>query len=147
MKKLFSTKILVFFLFSFASVYAADLGANKSDWDLYSDRKGDYLGLKKRKMKMIKLKMQSGMPQILKVERPKENKNLAIIHYFAGSAGTSRVVDNYRAVIYDVEKQEFVGEAPLRYESNGEVQKAVWKYSQSGISIEDPFGGSLELKY
>ena len=88
---------------------------------------------------MIKLKMQSGKPKILKVERPKQNKNLAVVHYFAGSAGTSRIVDNYRAVIFDVKKQEFVGELPLRYESNGEVQKAVWKYTKKGIEVEDPF--------
>ena len=146
MKQLITLLMILSIQLSFATKPNV-LGDEVGEWDIYKDRYGKYLGLKEVKMKIIKLKTIGPDVDIIKVESPKEAPHLSIIHYSAGSAGTSMVVTAYRAVIYDTQKQKFVGQAPLRREyQDGKVLEAQWKYHDGLLSIDDPKEGKLEFK-
>ena len=150
MKSLLIVLTVVFSQLTFVfSVYGEDkapLGYEKSDWDIYEDRYGKYLGLKKVQMKMIKMYTLSGEVAILKVEHPEEAPYLSVIHYYAGAAGTSQIVRSYRAVVYNTKTQTFLGQAAVKHESNGEEQVAKWKYFKDKIVIDDPQEGKSTLK-
>lgn len=150
MKKLIIALTLLFsqvgMLTSIQAEDKSPLGYQKSDWDIYDDHYGQYLGLKKVQMKMIKIYTLSGEPSILKVEHPEEAPHLSVIHYYAGAAGTSQIVRSYRAVVYNTKTQTFLGQAAVKHESNGEVKKAKWSYSEDKIVIDDPEEGKKVLK-
>lgn len=132
-----------------APANAADkkpLGYEKSDWDIYEDSYGKYLGLKKVQMKMIKMYTLSGEISLLKVEHPEEAPYISIIHYYAGAAGTSQIVRSYRAVVYNTKTQTFLGQAAIKHELNGEEQLAKWTYHKDKIVVEDPQEGKSILK-
>ena len=150
MKALLILISLSFLQLSFASpAYGAEkkaLGYEKSDWDIYEDRYGKYLGLKKVQMKMIKMYTLSGEVALLNVEHPEEAPYLSIIHYYAGAAGTSQIIRSYRAVVYNTKTQRFLGHAAVKHESNGEEQVATWTYHKDKIVIDDPQEGKSTLK-
>ncbi len=146
MKKLLALFLLLMIQVSFAQDSSV-LGDEISEWDIYKDKYGKYLGLKDVKMKIIKLRTVGPDVDLIKVELPKEAPNLAIIHYTAGSAGTSSITTVYRAVIFDFKKQKFVGQAPLRREyQDGNVSSAKWSYHDGLLTIKDPKEGKLEFK-
>lgn len=146
MKKLMTLFLLLMIHVSFAQD-SNILGDEVSEWDIYKDKYGKYLGLKEVKMKIIKLRTVGPDVDIVKVELPKEAPHLAIVHYNAGSAGTSSITTVYRAVIYDFKKQKFVGQAPLRREyQDGNISSAKWNYHDGLLTIKDPKEGKLEFK-
>ncbi len=146
MKKLIALIILLIVQLSFAESPNI-LGDEAKEWDIYQDKYGKYLGLKEVKMKIIKLRTVGPDVDVVKVELPKEAPHLAIIHYCAGSAGTSSITTVYRAVIFDFKKQKFVGQAPLRREyQDGNVSSAQWSYHNGLLTIKDPKEGKLEFK-
>ena len=123
------------------------LGYEKSDWDIYEDRYGKYLGLKKVQLKMIKMYTLSGEVSLLKVEHPEEAPHLSIVHYYAGAAGTSQIVRSYRAVVYDTKTQTFLGQAPIKHELNGEEKAAKWEFFKDKIVVTDSQEGKSTLKF
>lgn len=143
---------LIFLTMSFSQLSFAKgenkkaLGYKMSDWDIYSDDYGKYLGLKKVKMKMIKIESLSGSAKIIKVEHPKEAPHLSVIHYDAGSAGTTRIIHSYRAVVFNTKTQNFLGQAAVKYESNGQEKLADWSFLKKEIIVNDPFDGKQTMK-
>lgn len=152
MKKITTILTLIFLSLSFSHLTLAKgvnkkaLGYKASDWDIYSDDYGKYLGLKKVKMKMIKIESLSGSAKIVRVEHPKEAPYLSVIHYDAGSAGTSKIIHSFRAVVFNTRTQTFLGQAAVKYESSGEEKVADWNFLKKEIVINDPFEGKKTIK-
>ena len=145
-KILMALTFLIVSQLSFAQGSAV-LGDEVNEWDIYKDKYGKYLGLKEVRMKMIKLRTVGPDVELIKVTSPEKAPHLALIEYKAGSAGTSKIVHVYRAVIYDLKKQRFVGQAPLRRESaDGKKLEAKWSYENGLLTIKDPREGKLEFK-
>ncbi len=146
MKKIITLLMILSLQLSFATKPNV-LGDEAGEWDIYKDRYGQYLGLKEVKMKLIKLRTVGPDVDIIKVVPLKEAPHLSVIHYNAGSTGTSMVVTVFRAVIYDTQKQKFIGQAPLRREyQDGKVLEAKWVFHDDLLTIEDPKEGKLEFK-
>ncbi len=146
MKKLITFIMIMTIQLSFATKPTV-LGDEINEWDIYKDKYGKYLGLKDVRMKIIKLRTVGPDVEIIKVVQPKESPRLAIIHYKAGSAGTSSITHVYRAVIFDLIKQKFIGQAPLRREyQDGKTLEAEWRFHDGLLTITDPKEGKLEFK-
>lgn len=123
------------------------LGSQMSDWEIYSDDYGHYLGLKKVEMKMIKIHHYSTIPTISKVEKNPKAPGIAIIHYLAGASGTSVIIIRHRAVLYDYINQKFIGEAPVKYETDAEMKQPIWTYQKNQIIVKDQYEGTLSFSY
>ena len=136
------TSILFFLLFS-SSLLAFE-GAQKSDWDIYRDDLGYYLGLKKEEFKLISIESFGMKPKIMKVIPYKKNEKVVFIHYFAGESGPSTSVKQFHVVIFDLKSQSFIGKAPYKYASaEPKLDQPKWFFEKSKITVIDPYVGKM----
>ena len=64
-----------------------------------------------------------GMPKFIELEKVAENKNIILLKYFAGTAGTHDLIDSYRACIYDAKNQRALADIPYKYDSDNHKMK------------------------
>ncbi len=140
MKK-FIFAIFIFASLSIHSIHAS--GETLGDWKVIKGENGYYIRKKDLKVKMMALQTIGGEPEIIKVEVLKEAPRFHKITYRAGSAGTTDLVTAFRAIIYDLQKNEFIADLPLKYES--ELKKnptqPSWKFNDGILSVYDESSG------
>ena len=59
-----------------------------------------------------------GMPMFIEQERITENKDVVLLRYFAGTAGTHELIDNYRACIYNRKTKQALADIYYQYQSD-----------------------------
>ena len=66
---------------------------------------GEFLIEEQSSREIIYLEMET--PDIPKIEKIEKNGDLQLVYYFAGNAGTSRLVYHEKLVIFDIKKNKF----------------------------------------
>ncbi len=134
--------IATFILIIFSQVIFASEGSQTSDWDVYRDDRGYYLGLKSEQFKLIRIESFGIKPRIMKAIPYKKNQRVVFIHYFAGETGTTSAVKQFHVVIFDTESKEFIGKAPYKYASSDpDLDQPEWYFEEKNITVKDPYEG------
>jgi len=102
----------------------------------------------KAEQKLCEIVSVGGMPKFIVVETIAENKNVILLKYFAGTAGTHDLIDSYRACIYDLKKQQALADIPYQYHSdNHKMRQPELKFSTEMINVYDAENGQhFEIK-
>lgn len=148
-KRLLIPKILFLLIHLFVAVNTyAQSGSLKSEWQVYSDDKGHYLGLKKKQFKLIRLEAHGSRPQIMKVIPYEKMKHIVFIHYFAGESGTTEAVKQFHVVVFNTKTQQFLGKAPYRYISaTPGLTQPKWDYKEDHIAVKTPYQGEIIIPF
>ncbi|MBT3585801.1 MAG: hypothetical protein HN509_12925 [Halobacteriovoraceae bacterium] len=84
---------------------------------------------------MKKIKSVGGRPRFERVILNKKSK-VQLLVYFAGTAGTSFMVETYRAVIFDTNSKKFLGDFPFAYKGSKKIKQPRWIFDKGHISID-----------
>ncbi|MAF77487.1 MAG: hypothetical protein CME60_04940 [Halobacteriovoraceae bacterium] len=141
MKKLAFITILISLSFN---SYARTYGERSSDWKVIKGDNGYYLKKLDPEPKMIKIQTIGGSPEVQEVQKKEEAPEHIFVVYKAGSAGTSHIVTAYRAVVFHLKDNKFIGDLPLKYVSQQgkDVTQPTWKFSMGKLVVKDPSSGS-----
>ena len=80
-------------------------------------------------------------PKYMGLHRVKE-RNIALLIYFSGSAGTGEVVSIYRTVVFNTKSKKFYGDFPFRVESSKKRwPDTVFTFHRQNFTVEDASTG------
>lgn len=109
------------------------------DWQVSREESSYLLKLKSDAQVTSELTVMSGEPKILSVK--KYGKEVVAIVYDAGVAGTSVLVQNTYALLYNTKSKKFLGDFPLEYKLNSGApytfDQPVWKVEENSLRIID----------
>lgn len=109
------------------------------DWQVSREESSYLLKLKSDAQVTSELTVMSGEPKILSVK--KYGKEVVAIVYDAGVAGTSVLVQNTYALLYNTKSKKFLGDFPLEYKVNSGApytfDQPVWKVEENSLRIID----------
>lgn len=135
-------RTFIVFLFTFTlitHVNAKEFASKITEWKIISGDNHYYIQKLDSKTKIFKILSVGGEPRVDKIIWKKESPGIIYVIYQAGSAGTSHIVKAYRAVIYDLKNNKFLGDVAYRYisENNKEIYRPTWIFHKGKLSIED----------
>jgi len=134
------TLILCLFTITFIThLNAKEYGSKINQWKILSGDNHYYIQKHDSKTKILKILSIGGKPKLDKIITKKESPNLIYVIYQAGTAGTSQIVSAYRAVIYDPEKNNFLGDVAYKYvnQKANTVYQPNWKFNNGKLTVED----------
>lgn len=125
----------VFFIILIA---ANVLASNAKDWKVVQ-KKGEFF-LEFPQRRTFSIQSAGGTPKHVKTEN--YGKNFLRVVYHAGSAGTSRPVEVYRAILFKKKPLKYLGDFPYAYSSKQEkgpkLEQPVWSLEGEKITVKDP---------
>ncbi len=121
------------------SSYSALAQVAPKDWQISREESTYSLKLKSDNGVSSSLTVMSGEPKILSVK--KYGNDIVAIIYDAGVAGTSVLVQNTYALLYNTSSKKFLGDYPVEYKvSSGApytFDQPVWKVEGNSLRIID----------
>ena len=92
-----------------------------------------------------------GPPPLYMGQHNVKKQPVALLVYFAGSAGTGDVVDIYRTLLFNTKSKKFYGDFPFRVESSIPGRSwpdTVFTFRERNFTVEDASSGfKRTLKY
>ena len=117
------------------------LGSSRPNWSVVSTGKNQF-ALQSREDKKIRHPIAPtppGAPRYIGMTRTKK-KGIVLLIYLSGSAGTSSILDIYRAVVFNTQNKKFYGDFPFRVQAT-EAGKSwpdtVFTFNKNSFTVED----------
>ena len=132
----------MFLQMSFILCLVWSLGASaKVEWKVVPMEENNRFALQNLKDKNLRHEIQSqgSPPRYFGTHRVKK-RNMALLIYFSGSAGTSEVVNIYRALAYNTKSKKFYGDFPFRVESANPGKRwpdTVFTFEKEHFTVQD----------
>jgi hypothetical protein len=79
--------------------------------------------------------IETGIPKIEKIEDLSES--LSKITYYAGEAGTSQIIEIYRAALFNKTNQKIIGDYPSHYKGEAILTQPEWTIKNDQLIIKD----------
>lgn len=135
-------KTIIFIILSLIStsqVFSREYGDLLKDWKVVVGENNYYIQKFDLETRMYKITSIGGEPKVEKLMKKDESPGIIYVIYYAGSAGTSHIVTSYRAVVFDLKKNKFLGDVAYKYESQQKkkVYQPSWKYEDGKLIVED----------
>lgn len=134
--------IVVFIMFVWCSLLWAMKEDDITSWEIVSEDQSFYLKLKNESKKMVEIEGRGQSPVLEKIECEKKS-GLCLVVFYIGESGTSRIVKQWNAVVYNSKTGFFEGEFPYKYEDgNHYYPQPKFQFLKNKLQISDESSGT-----
>ena len=118
----------------FSGLFAFEI----SDFKVIVQENGDHILIKKDPSEVfIRLQKPGANFKLHRVFEKKGYTDLVFVEYLSATVGTSKIINLYRAAIFDKKANTFIGDIPSKKQMKDKDLPYKWKYTDSKIIVFD----------